>query len=120
VEVNLFIFGLVCYICPCSQKINILTAYYKRIFNEQGVFQDLLRGRESRKWCSLSTEWKYFSAATQISVDRGKTRIAERFGLRNAVLEQHFLSVVTRPVALPGFGDLGSISPTFYAQLLHT
>ena len=36
VEGNLFIFGLVCYFCPGSQKINILTAQYKRISNEQG------------------------------------------------------------------------------------
>jgi hypothetical protein len=37
VEGNLFIFGLVCYICPGSQKINILTAQYKKISNEQAV-----------------------------------------------------------------------------------
>jgi hypothetical protein len=37
VEGNLFIFGLVCYICPDNQKINILTAQYKRISNEQTV-----------------------------------------------------------------------------------
>jgi hypothetical protein len=34
---NLFILGLVCYLCPGSKKINILTAQYKRISNEQWV-----------------------------------------------------------------------------------
>jgi hypothetical protein len=37
VEGNLFIFVPVCYICPGSQKINILTAQYKRISKEQAV-----------------------------------------------------------------------------------
>jgi hypothetical protein len=37
-EGNLFIFGLVCYFCPGSQKINILTAKYKQISNEQAVW----------------------------------------------------------------------------------
>ncbi len=37
VEENLFIFGLVCYFCPGSQKINMLTAQYKQISNKQGV-----------------------------------------------------------------------------------
>jgi hypothetical protein len=37
VEGNLFIFGLVCYICPGSQKINILTAQYKQISNDLAV-----------------------------------------------------------------------------------
>ncbi len=30
VEGNLFTFGLICYFCPGSQKINILTAQYKQ------------------------------------------------------------------------------------------
>ncbi len=34
---NLFIFGLVSYFCPDSQKINILTAQYERISDDQGV-----------------------------------------------------------------------------------
>jgi hypothetical protein len=34
---NLFIFRLVCYFCPGSQKINILTAQYKRISNKQRI-----------------------------------------------------------------------------------
>jgi hypothetical protein len=34
---NLLIFGLICYFCPGSQKINILTAQYKRISNAQAV-----------------------------------------------------------------------------------
>ncbi len=38
VQGNLFIFGLVCYICPGNQKINILTAEYKRISNDQAVY----------------------------------------------------------------------------------
>ncbi len=37
VKSNLFTFGLVCYFCPSSQKINILNANYKRIFNAQAV-----------------------------------------------------------------------------------
>jgi hypothetical protein len=41
VEGNLFIFGLVCYFCPGSQKINILTSQYKRISNEQAVSEVL-------------------------------------------------------------------------------
>jgi hypothetical protein len=36
---NLFIFGLVCYSSPGSQKINILTAQYKRISNAQAVYE---------------------------------------------------------------------------------
>ncbi len=36
-ECNLFTFGLICDFCPGSQKINILTAQCKRIFNDQGV-----------------------------------------------------------------------------------
>jgi hypothetical protein len=36
-EGNLFIFGLVCYFCPGSQKINILTNQYEQISDEQGV-----------------------------------------------------------------------------------
>ncbi len=42
VEGNLFTFGLVYYFCPGSQKINFLTAQYKRISNEQGVFCECL------------------------------------------------------------------------------
>ncbi len=38
VKGNLFIFGLVCYIRPGSQKINILTAQYKRMSNKQAVW----------------------------------------------------------------------------------
>jgi hypothetical protein len=37
VEEILFTFGLVCYFCPGSQKINILTVQYKQISEEQGV-----------------------------------------------------------------------------------
>ncbi len=36
---NLFILGLVCYFCPGSQKVNILTAQYKRISDEQAVYR---------------------------------------------------------------------------------
>jgi hypothetical protein len=32
-----FFLGLVCYFCTASPKINILTAQYKQISNEQGV-----------------------------------------------------------------------------------
>ena len=30
-------FGLICYFCPGSLKINILTAQYQQIFNEQAL-----------------------------------------------------------------------------------
>ncbi len=39
-EGNLFIFGLVCYICPGRQKIKILIAQYKQISNKQAVYVD--------------------------------------------------------------------------------
>jgi hypothetical protein len=38
---NLFIFWLVCYFGPGSQKINILTAQYEQISDEQGVGYNL-------------------------------------------------------------------------------
>jgi hypothetical protein len=37
VEGNLFTFGLICYFCPGSQKIKIMTSKYKWISNKQGV-----------------------------------------------------------------------------------
>ncbi len=34
----MFIFGLVCYFWPGSQKVNILTAQYERISDEQALY----------------------------------------------------------------------------------